>query len=571
MVNIKLNRYSLLFLLILLSLTTVVYGVPIEEAFIGDNSYKATTKSVSEFRESPTNSFPESIEYEDESGYKGTLSKAGESYTVDSEEIKTVTKYITASSSSNYNSDGYTGKLNRYVTGGEYIPPVSKLVTASVYIEPENVTTIDNVSDTYAYSSDEYSGVLKKANYDILAKGAMVVYYKGEVTKPAIDTRTYLYQGIVSKVIPGDPIYRQDYSGIVKVDPVVPVVEEPKDVVTEPDDAEVVDETKEPVIEGIKDHSKYPLLDMEGNITEPVIFSTKWFELPMLEDASTLANVYNTVALYVTNFVNSLDLMMFVSVGIGFIISLIFLVLLSELFKKRTKFRYLNNIDSDLSKFKRKLKRKVKNQQKLIISEKERNLIIGVAVLMATATNNLTSMPKFVLIGMFIGLGIVLVFQKNRKNKIHTQKIKEIAILFEAIELYMRAGYSMYQALRTSRLLVTHIRPAIDTCLSYWGAGPKIALSKFQEELKLPEAETLILMLVNLESTGSRDMHKAIGGEVFNIESIQKMKVNASISNKPLVMMVYRMMPMASVLGITVGSMLYRTFAMLSQSGVSLF
>lgn len=569
------NKSKLLIfaMMLALSLTGIAYGVPIEGVVVARHPPMPEKIDVLEYLESTTDDFPEQVKYDD-GEYEGVLEKKGESYLSDKSTTKVETRYISNHPSQQYNADGFTGTLNRYVSGGSLVPAERKQVTASILIEADKVTGYDNVAPTYSYEKEGYSGLLQKSNYDILAQGDMVVYYKGEVLKPAVDTRTFLYQGTVSREVADEAIYRQDYEGMATLKPLTASPEGDVGVV----DPEVANGSEEVVSSPVEspgnvdvDHGDYPMLVPGEQGLEPANLDFERFSVTVVEGGSTLANLFNFIASYAVNFANNLDMMMVVSVGIGFVVSLIFLVLLTEIFKRRTKFRYLNNMEGDLNRFKRKLKRKVDNQKKLAISEKERNVVVGIAILMATATNNLTSMPQFVAIGIFIGLGIVLIFQKNRKNKIHTQKIKEISILFEAIELYMRAGYSMYQALRTSRLLVTHIRPSIDMCLSYWGAGPKTALAKFQEELNVPEAETLILMLVNLESSGSKEMQKAIGGEVFNIESIQKMKVNASISNKPLVMMVYRMLPMASVLGITVGSMLYRTFAMLSASGLGIF
>lgn len=268
----------------------------------------------------------------------------------------------------------------------------------------------------------------------------------------------------------------------------------------------------------------------------------------------------------------TLDMRLILSIGIGVIVIILASICFTLMDGKGKKsFSYLNGMEGTLNKFKRKLKRKFENNKSIILNDKEKYLIMISAVLVVTASNNLKSAPKYLGYGLILGLIIVLLFQKVKKDNLHTKKVEEFAIVFEAIELYMRAGYSMYQAIRTSRLLVKEIRPSIDMCLTYWGAGPKNALSKFQEDLNLPEAETLILLLINLESTGSKEMRSAIGGEVFSIESIERMKTNIKTSNKPLVLMVYRMLPLGSVLGIVVGSLIYRTFAVLGGSGITLF
>lgn len=266
-------------------------------------------------------------------------------------------------------------------------------------------------------------------------------------------------------------------------------------------------------------------------------------------------------------FLKEFDLILILSIGIGIIGTMIIMILVyifSDI--DRAKFSYLHDMKGPINRFKRKIKRKLKNQQRLILDKKERYLILFAAFLIGTTSGSLKQLPKHIIMGVIAALIIILLFQRVRSKNIHIKKIKEIAILFEAIELYMRAGYSMYQAIRISRFLVIEIKPEVELCLAYWSAGPKTALLKFQEALNIAEAETLILMLINLENSGSKDMQKAIDGEIINIESIQKMKESISIANKPLVLMVYRMLPLASVLGITVGALIYRTFMMLETS-----
>lgn len=270
----------------------------------------------------------------------------------------------------------------------------------------------------------------------------------------------------------------------------------------------------------------------------------------------------------------NMPLVLSISMGvIAIAVSFLIWVFIDSTRMKR--FNYLNSMNSKYAVIKRKLKARfrssVKKNKSIVLNNKEKYLVIAFALLLVTTSNNFKNMPMFMSLGAITGLGVVVLMQNVKSKNLHRKKVEEIAIVFEAIELYMKAGYSMYQAIRASRLLVKTIRPALDTCLTYWGAGPKVALGKLQDELSLPEAETLILLMINLESTGSQEMQNAIGGEVFSMESIERMKRDIEISNKPLVLMIYRMLPLVSVLGIVVGSLVYRTFAVLEISGISLF
>lgn len=284
-----------------------------------------------------------------------------------------------------------------------------------------------------------------------------------------------------------------------------------------------------------------------------------------------MVTILNNAFVYISKLVDSLDMLKVLAVSIGIMVVIITLLMIEIQGKSKGKFKYLSDMEGPYNKFKRRLKRNFEQRKRIILNQKEKYIIVGIAILLTTTASSVKSSFTLLAGGALTGLSIILFVRNVKSKNVHIKKVNEIAIVFESIELYMRAGYSMYQAIRTSRLLITEIRPAMDVCLSYWGNGPKQALAKLQEELNVPEAETLILMLVNLEGTGSKEMRSAIGGEVFNIESIQRMKTNVSIANKPLLLMIYRMLPLGSVIGITVGSLMYRTFSVLQHTGIGAF
>lgn len=259
----------------------------------------------------------------------------------------------------------------------------------------------------------------------------------------------------------------------------------------------------------------------------------------------------------------AIDGRMIFSIGIGMIVSS--LISFMYVFFSGERFAYGANYR--IGKLKNKLKRKLKIKKKIILSKKERIVILVITLTLVGTVRNMEQVPKFMVIGLLLGFGIVLIYQKTRAVSIRARKIKEAAILFEAIELYMKAGYSQYQAIRASRVLVDKIRPEVDMCLSYWGMGARQALEKFQEELNLEEINTLILLLINMESSGMENMQDSIGREVFSIESLHKMKSQIKIANRPLVFVIYRMLPLANIAGIVIGGLLYRTYHVLEMTG----
>lgn len=142
-------------------------------------------------------------------------------------------KYVTAQTSSNYNKDGYTGTLSRYLYSGSYTPESSKTVNEDgiVYItatrkkiaEDKSVEISYNLTNTKHYNRNGYTGTLTatiEVTSDILFKmvdkideilptkeiGEIFTVslacsgtYTGTVTRPASDTRVYRYKGTVYK------------------------------------------------------------------------------------------------------------------------------------------------------------------------------------------------------------------------------------------------------------------------------------------------------------------------------------------------------------------------------------
>lgn len=247
---------------------------------------------------------------------------------------------------------------------------------------------------------------------------------------------------------------------------------------------------------------------------------------------------------------------------------LIILASIFSLVKERNKFHYLSNYKQSrwLNHFKRFIRLNLKKTAS--VSKKDRFVIAAIGTLFAFTANNIFAVPKYLFWGLLLGLLLVKFVGDMKIKALRTKKLKEVSTLFEAVELYTKAGYTVYQALRSARLLTHIIRPNLDKCLEYWSSSPQKALETLQQELNLPESEILILLLTHMEVVGAKEMQGIIKREANNINRVEKMKNQISISNRPLILMVYRLLPLVSILGIAVGSLLYRTYTVLSQAGI---
>lgn len=206
---------------------------------------------------------------------------------------------------------------------------------------------------------------------------------------------------------------------------------------------------------------------------------------------------------------------------------------------------------------------KLKSNKKLLIIR-----LITALLFAAGSGRNLKELFQYFVIGYILAIAVSFLVIKTRKGVIKNQKMKNIAILFEAVELYMKGGYSLYQSLMLSRSLVPKLKKEINICLDYWSISSRKALEKFKEALNIEEGEILVSLLIHMEMAGTKDLHGMLSREAFNVERLRRLKNEMSISLRPIYLMVYRFLPLASAIGIITGPLLYRTFVVLRDSSI---
>ena len=173
-------------------------------------------------------------------GYVGTLTK----YVYSGSYTAADTKYVTAQTSANYNSGGYVGTLTKYVYSGSYTPADTITGYVRQYLATEKrqykaslgswtyvSTSGPTIPSSVYYSSGGYSGTLYKSGSKKLdmtgrpcstqypsPRNGQICYYnvdwsyymKGNITKPASDTRVYRYRGNVTKPASDTRVYRYE-------------------------------------------------------------------------------------------------------------------------------------------------------------------------------------------------------------------------------------------------------------------------------------------------------------------------------------------------------------------------
>lgn len=254
-----------------------------------------------------------------------------------------------------------------------------------------------------------------------------------------------------------------------------------------------------------------------------------------------------------------------IPIGIGVAFSGLLLLLWTGL--TSVKFIY-NPYDSKFNQYIKKRWKSIKIKSRTGLDKKSKIIIFIIAILIAGTGNNIITSTKLFVYGSLIGLIVLTQIYKYQNNIIKAKKLKEAAILFEAAELYTKAGYTLYQALQVAKIMTNRIKPSIDKCLNAWSRGANKALEILQKELNMPESDTLVLLLMHMETAGSKNLEGLLKREAVNIEHLQNIKTKIKISNRPLILMAYRMLPLFSALGLIVGGLLYRTYNVMKEGGV---
>ncbi len=259
------------------------------------------------------------------------------------------------------------------------------------------------------------------------------------------------------------------------------------------------------------------------------------------------------------------------SAGLGLFFTTYFLMIFGAV--KESKFKFSFQFVSralDKNRRTRNLKRNVDKFLYNIVNltKKEKYLILAITFLILGMSKSLKSIPVSLILGLVLGLFVVRFFEQIKRNMTRTRKLKEVVSLFEGVEMYSKAGYSLVQSLRASKLLTNYITPSIDKCLSSWSMGPQKALEILKEELDLEEVDSLILLMMHLEIAGAKNLQGMIQREAHSIDRLQRMKVEVKIAHRPLILLVYKVLPIAAILGIILGSLLFRLFYNLKGMGI---
>lgn len=151
------------------------------------------------------------------------------------------------------------------------------------------------------------------------------------------------------------------------------------------------------------------------------------------------------------------------------------------------------------------------------------------------------------------------------RSRTRFQKLRELAVLHESVELFSRAGFTVRQSLQLSLPLLKTLRPAVTRCLDRWPAGPLRALSRLSEEIGLPEAELLTGVLMHVEEAGCDQTLGIMAEEAARLEELRRALAETRLAAKPIYATLYTFMPVGTVLGLVLGPLAYRAVLMIGS------
>jgi len=169
-------------------------------------------------------------------------------------------------------------------------------------------------------------------------------------------------------------------------------------------------------------------------------------------------------------------------------------------------------------------------------------------------------------LGAILGLVIVRVLMRLKSGLNKEVVVKEIVAFFEAVELYIRAGYALPQAMDAAKLLTPHLRRAVDACLGYWPSGSRQALEVMRQQINLPEADLLVSLLGQVDRAGIKNLEGVIQREAHNLERLRQLAVEVQIARRPFYFTLYRALPLMASVSIIVGPLLYRVVTVLRDN-----
>lgn len=153
------------------------------------------------------------------------------------------------------------------------------------------------------------------------------------------------------------------------------------------------------------------------------------------------------------------------------------------------------------------------------------------------------------------------VFMAARAHGRKMWRLRETAVLYLLVELGLRAGYTLPASLRGAMPMTPTLAPHIARCLEIWDRNPIQALEVLRRAIGLPEADTLISLLMQVQEMGSDKLGGAMEEGSRQLQSLRRALVRSQAASRPLAFAVFRILPVLGVVGLVVGPLIVHVAA----------
>lgn len=188
----------------------------------------------------------------------------------------------------------------------------------------------------------------------------------------------------------------------------------------------------------------------------------------------------------------------------------------------------------------------------------------GGAFLFGLITAGTSLMLPLMMMGAVSGLVGKKFLERVMANKKEFIKTKEVSLLYECVDLFTGAGYTVKQSLQLSMILVPNLRKHISDCIDRYPSGPLRALEQLGRDIGVKHADMLSGLLMQAEESGVENVKGIMEQEAVRLEELRESLAESRIAAKPIYSAVYLFLPVASVLGIIIAPLAYRAIQMIT-------